>query len=108
MRETPVDLYRMGNAGSPRLENVRAKDIEIYIEGDESWVAANSGGISTFSSRGSGKNWWKLDRGTEIPNQLRVVNDYGHHWLWEPSYSMPLDVYKEALRFVGKRFDRVS
>ncbi|NJO81081.1 MAG: hypothetical protein HC827_22985 [Cyanobacteria bacterium RM1_2_2] len=51
----------MGNTASSRLENVRAKDIEIYEDGNEMWVAANSGGISTFSIRGNGKNWWKLD-----------------------------------------------
>lgn len=108
MRKTPVDLYRMGNATSSKLENVRAKDIGMYIKGKETWVAANSGGISTFAIRGNGKNWWKLDQGTEIPNELRVVNDYGHHWLWEPSYSMPLDTYQEALQLVGKRFYKVS
>ncbi len=108
MRKTPVDLYRMGNAASSRLENVRAKDIEIYEDGNEMWVAANSGGLSTFSIRGNGKNWWKLDQGTEIPNELRVVNDYGQHWLWEPTYSMPLASYQEALRSVGERFYKVS
>jgi hypothetical protein len=108
MRKTPVDLYRMGNATFPRLDNVRDQDIEIYEDGNEIWVAANSGGISTFSIRGSGKNWWKLDQGTEIPNELRVVNDYGQHWLWEPSYSMPLNTYQEALQLVGKQFYKVS
>jgi hypothetical protein len=49
MRKTPVDLYRMGNAVSPRLGNIRTKDIQIYENGNELWVAANSGGISTFS-----------------------------------------------------------
>jgi hypothetical protein len=108
MRKTPVDLYRMGNAVSPRLENIRAKDIQVYEDGGRTWVAANSGGISTFSIRGTGKNWWKLDQGTEIPNQLRVVNDHGSHWLWEPSYSMPIDTYQEALQSVGNKFYKVS
>jgi hypothetical protein len=108
MRRTPVDLYRMRNATSPRLENIRAKDIHIYTKRDQAWVAANTGGISTFSVRGNGKNWWKLDQGTEIPNQLRVVNDYGNHWLWEPTYSMPLDLYWEALKSVSQQFYKVS
>jgi hypothetical protein len=29
-------------------------------------VVAGSGGISTFAVQGAGKNWWKLDRGTNI------------------------------------------
>jgi hypothetical protein len=98
----------MGNALSCRLENVRAKDIDMYEDGDKTWVAANSGGISTFSMRGSGKNWWKLDRESDIPNQLRIVNDYGNHWLWEPSYSMSLDDYLWALQLVGNLFYKVS
>ena len=51
-------------------------------------------------------NWWKLDLEAEIPNELRVVNDYGNHWLWEPSYSM--DEYQRVLVLVGARFYQVS
>jgi hypothetical protein len=108
VRKTPVDLYRMGNAISSRMENIRAKDIDIYEAEGTMWVAANSGGISTFSIRGSGKNWWKLDLDAEIPNELRVVNDYGNHWLWEPSYSMPLAEYQRVLVSVGDLFYKVS
>jgi hypothetical protein len=108
MRKTPVDLYRMGNALSPRLNHIRDKDIQMHEDGDRTWVVANSGGISTFSVRRNDKNWWKLDQGTEIPNELRVVNDHGNHWLWEPSYSMPIDIYREALRLVDKKFYKVS
>lgn len=108
MRKTPVDLYRMGNAISSRMDNIRVKDIDIYEADGKMWVAANSGGISTFSIRGIGKNWWKLDGDAEIPSELRVVNDYGNHWLWEPSYSMPLDEYQRVLSSVGNRFYKVS
>jgi hypothetical protein len=108
VRKTPIDLYRMGNAISSRMENIRVKDIDIYDADGKMWVAANSGGISTFSIRGIGKNWWKLDSDTEIPSELRVVNDYGNHWLWEPSYSMPLDEYQHVLSSVGYRFYKVN
>jgi hypothetical protein len=64
--------------------------------------------LTLFSVRGSGKNWWKLELEAEIPNELRVVNDYGNHWLWEPSYSMPLDEYQWVLESVGKQFYKVS
>lgn len=55
MRRTPVDLYRMGNSMSARMTNIREQDLDIYERSGELWVAANSGGISTFSSRGRGK-----------------------------------------------------
>jgi hypothetical protein len=98
----------MGNAVSSRLENIRVQDIQIYEDGGKVWVAANSGGISTFSMRGNGKNWWKLDLDAEIPSELRVINDYGNHWLWEPSYSMPLDQYQQLLALVGGQFYKVE
>ncbi len=30
MATTPIDLYRQGNANSPRMDNVRSKDIVTY------------------------------------------------------------------------------
>jgi hypothetical protein len=94
MQETSVDLYRMGNTNSPRMDNVRPQDISIYETIDRLWVMSSSGGISTFSAAGRGKNWWKLSLGTEIPSELILVNDHGNHWVWQPSYNMPLDQYK--------------
>ena len=39
MAKTPVDLYRKGNASSPRMDNVRInKDIATYVHNDEVWV----------------------------------------------------------------------
>ena len=108
MRNTPVALYRMGNATSPRMDNVRAKDIETYEQESTLWVAANSGRVSTFAIRGKGKSWWKLDQGVEIANALRVVNDYKDHWLWEPVYAMTLERYRQALRLVAESFYQVS
>ncbi|NJL41182.1 MAG: hypothetical protein HC899_34005 [Leptolyngbyaceae cyanobacterium SM1_4_3] len=108
MRKTPVDLYRMGNAMSARMDHVRSKDIDLYEVDGECWVAAGSGGISTFAVQGSGKNWWRLDQNAVIPNELRLINDYGNHWLWEPSYAMPIATYKVALQRVSELFYKVS
>lgn len=98
----------MGNATSSRIDNIRSKDIETSEEDGDIWVVAGSGGISTFAVQGVGKNWWKLDKGTDIPNELRLVNDYSNHWLWEPSYTMRIEDYKTALRLVGEAFYKVN
>lgn len=108
MRTTPIPLYRKGNANSPRMDNVRPQDVETYDENNQVWVVANSGGISTFANQGTGKNWWKLDRGTTIPDELKLVNDYGNHWSWEPGYTMRMDEYKAALRLIGASLYKVS
>ncbi len=107
--KTPLDLYRQGNASSPRMDNVRTKDIEIYEQEGQIWVNPSlEGGISTFAAPRSGKNWWKLEQGTEIPPQLTLVNDYGNHWLWKPREVMPLEEYKAALREIGDHFAKVN
>jgi hypothetical protein len=95
---THTDLYRLGNASSPRMDNVRVgKDIETYDRNGDTWVQARSGGVSTFSSPIGGvgnlaKNQWKLDRGYSYDPLLYVVNDHGNHYNWEPNRDMPLSL----------------
>ncbi len=115
MPKTPVTLYRQGNASSPRMDNVRPnKDITVYEQQDELWVMPTleegklSGGISTFESPGSGKNWYKLDLGTDIPPELELVNDRPGHWLFQPSRPMTLEKYKEALHLIGTFFCKIE
>jgi len=108
MAKTPTDLYRKGNANSPRMDNVRPQDVETYEEQGELWVLVNSGGISTFATQGTGNNWWKLDREIEIPSELKLVNDYGNHWLWTPSYTIKMENYIAALRLIGAFFYKIS
>jgi hypothetical protein len=110
MKKTPIDLYRQGNATSPRIDNVRLnKDIAIYEEGGELLInAALGGGVSTFSRIKLGKNWWKLPQGTDIPDNLSLINDHNEHWLWQPSYTMTLENYQAALRQIGKLFYKIS
>ena len=114
MAKTPVSLYRRGNSNSPRMDNVRLdKDIGIYQKNGIIWVKETignlkSGGISTFSIQGRGRNWWKIDAGIEIHPDLELINDRGNHWLWKPSQTMPLEKYIKALRAVNQFFNKVS
>jgi hypothetical protein len=50
MKTTSVDLYRMGNATSPRMDKVRDQDVENYEKNGEIWIVEGSGGISTFAA----------------------------------------------------------
>lgn len=115
MAKTPVDLYRKGNATSPRMNNVRPnKDIAVYEQNGELWVretlegGQEPGGVSTFAIQGNGKNWWKLDAGTEIQPELELINDRGNHWLWKPRQAMPIEQYKAVLQQLGEFFYKVS
>jgi hypothetical protein len=107
-RKTPVNLYRMGNSVSARMTNIREQDVVMFDRDGELWVQASSGGISTFAVMGRGKNWWRLDEGMDIPMGLRVVNDYGNHYLWEPGYTMRLVDYVTALEAIGGLFYKVN
>ncbi|MEG4812184.1 hypothetical protein QUA82_31920 [Microcoleus sp. F8-D3] len=110
MAKTPIALYRQGNANSPRMDNVRPnKDVATYEENGRIWVDPTlGGGISTFATQRSDKNWWKLDADSKIPAALDLVNDHNAHWLWKPSHIMPIEEYKEALRLISASFYKVS
>ena len=120
MNKTVIARYRQGNASSPRMDNVRSnKDITVYEQQGELWVMLNleerlpggrsrSEGISTFETPGSGKNWYKLDPGTQIPPELELVNDRPGHWLFQPSRPMTLEKYKEALHLIGTFFSKLE
>ena len=115
MITTPITLYRQGNATSPRMDNVRAnKDVAIFEESGVIWVLASSsdgrspGGISTFANSGIGKNWWRLDAGSEIPNELKLINDHDNHWLWQPSQVMTIYTYQTALTIIGALFTKID
>jgi hypothetical protein len=106
---TTIDFYRRGNASSPRMANVRiGKDIVTFQINGIDWVAARSGGVSTFSVQGFGTNWWLLPAGFDYPDELLVVNDHGNHYNWEPSIDLPLADFITFLENVEPAFQEVS
>jgi hypothetical protein len=115
MQKTPIPLYRQGNTTSPRMDNVRInKDVATFEESGVTWVLAtladtrSPGGISTFANLGRGKNWWKLEANIDIPDELRLINDYENHWLWQPSQVMTMDTYRDALKIVDAAFNKIN
>jgi hypothetical protein len=109
MPKTTTDLYRRGNVSGPRMTHVRiGKDIVTYLNGGVQWVGARSGGVSTFSSQGPGKNWWHLPSGFDYPDELFVVNDHGNHYNWEPNVGMTLVDFIAWLGSVEPAFRKIS
>jgi hypothetical protein len=109
MPRTTADLYRRGNAAGPRMTHVRVgKDVVTYTRAGVDWVAAGSGGVSTFATQGPGKNWWLLPAGFDCPEGLIVVNDHGNHYSWEPKVDLPLSAFVALLASVEPAFRRVS
>ena len=100
-----VDLFRFGNASSPRLDNVRTTDLSTTQRNGVLWVIRDSGGISMFDGpKGQTKNVWKLPRGTQIPAKLHLVNDRDDHWSLMPAVDLTMEEYQAALRNFGSSF----
>jgi hypothetical protein len=111
----PVDLFRLGNAQGPRLDNVRSRDVEFVEETMPNGVARVMvkplGGISTFdriNPRLRGSNWWRLPAGTVIPPALLVTFDRRDpqtgiaHYLIRPISYMSLAEFLDALRALAR------
>lgn len=106
---TKTNLYRLGNATSPRLNNVRVGiDILTYENNGVAWVRANSGGVSTFSQASGNKNEWRLNSGYPYSFNLNVVNDHGNHYNWQPNQDMPLTDFITLLTAVNPAFTKIS
>jgi len=72
-----IDLYRGGNSTSPRLDNVRDKDVVKYkdVSTGLTKVKGMSGGISTFTAPKPEANWWWIKAGTPVPAKLVITRD---------------------------------
>jgi hypothetical protein len=109
MPKTGTDLYRRGNASSPRMTKVRiGVDIVTYARGGTDWVAPGLGGVSTFSAPGPGKNWWLVPAGFDYPDELLVVNDHGNHYNWDPHVDLTLADFIALLASVEPAFSKIS
>jgi hypothetical protein len=116
---TPVDLWRLGVANSPRLDNPRVPprppgasiDIQTYERNGAVWVRAGSGGISTFDGinpKLNGTDWWKIPQNSPIPAGLQVSRNHMDrttgltHYRVEPQFDMPLQNFRYLLSVFAK------
>jgi hypothetical protein len=103
----PVDLFRMGNASGPRLENVRPQDVDFedltLPNGQVMRMVHPRGGISTFDGinpKRPGK-WWRIPSGTVLPDAIRVVRDLRDPLAGLTHYSLRPTRYMTLLEFVA-------
>ncbi len=102
-----IDLYRSGNADSPRFDNVRDKDIIKYKDNGLIKVKGMSGGISTFTSPKPDKNWYWIKAGTIVPPKLTITRDRSDpvtgitHYTIRPSENMLLSEYVEQMQKIS-------
>ncbi len=119
----PTNLFRLGSRNSPQLHKLRTMpprkisevfDIEIYEQNGIAYVAADSGGISTFDRKsGFGDFWWVIPKGVNIPAGLRVSRDFNPkpgsgptHYTIRPVCDMHLARYIYLLEELAKSAER--
>jgi len=84
------------------------KDVVTFLQDGIEFVRAHSGGISTFSRPGPGRNWWVLAEGYEYPDEIEVINDHGNHHSWEPMVDLPLADFVALLATIESAFTKMS
>lgn len=108
----PEELFRLGNSNSPRLSNVRERDIDTMSINGITVIKANGKGISVFDKQGINESpmsgWvWRFPPNTQPPHGLKMVQDKAHHYCIAPTQNMPLDKYKGLLEEMALRANRV-
>ena len=100
------DLYRIGNAGSSRLDNVRPADVDTFQRNTILMVRSNGKGISVgtleYLQQLRLAGWlWKFAAKTPLTNDLVLRPDpnprkHGHFFLC-PGYDMSMNKYRGLL-----------
>jgi hypothetical protein len=108
----PEEIFRLGNSNSPRLSNVRPRDINITEINGITIVIANGKGISVFDKEGINESpmsgWvWRFYPNTPFPLGLKLVQDKAHHYCIAPISNMPLSKYKGLLEEMAINAERV-
>ena len=108
----PEEIFRLGNAESPKLAHVRDRDINTIQINGVSMVVANGKGISVFDKAGIMASpmtgWaWRFPPNTSFPMGLKLVQDKAHHYCIAPTHNMPISKYKGLLEELAVKADRV-
>ena len=98
----PEEIFRLGNFNSPRLSNVRPRDVNTTKINGIEVIIANGKGVSVFDKVGINESpmtgWiWRFSPSTKLPFGLKLVNDKSHHYSIAPVHNMPVDKYKGLL-----------
>lgn len=108
----PEEIFRLGNSNSPRLSNIRPRDVNITIVNGIEVIIANGKGISVFDKQRINEapmsGWvWQFSQNTQIPIGLKLVQDKKHHYCIAPIQNMPIDKYKGLLEEMAMYAKRI-
>ncbi len=118
------DLYRLGNAASPKLHNIRpGHDVNTYERNGVVMVRADGFGISLVTEQRlqrmntRGSYLWKLPANFPLPHELalnpdqtsiRKPGDAPDHYFLCPRFGMTLGEYVALLSKLALQLERVK
>lgn len=108
----PEEIFRLGNSTTPKLSNVRDRDIDTIQINGITVIKANGKGVSVFDKTGINESpmsgWvWRFAPNTQPPLGLKLVQDKPHHFCIAPAQNMPIDKYKGLLEELALKGSRV-
>jgi hypothetical protein len=108
----PEEIFRLGNSTTPKLSNVRDRDIDTIQINGITVIKANGKGVSVFDKTGINESpmsgWvWRFAPNTQPPLGLKLVQDKPHHFCIAPTQNMPIDKYKGLLEELALKGHRV-
>jgi hypothetical protein len=108
----PEEIFRLGNSTTPKLSNVRDRDIDTIQINGITVIKANGKGVSVFDKTGINESpmsgWvWRFSPNTQPPLGLKLVQDNPHHFCIAPVQNMPIDKYKGLLEELALKGHRV-
>ena len=117
------DLYRLGNATTPKLQNVRVGDVQLQERNGIMWVIANGRGISLITQArlerdqqvNRGNYAWRLPANYPMPAGLVLKADTDRlkpgqvpdHYFLCPAKDMYLAEYIVLLTRLAANFERI-
>ncbi len=104
------DLYRLGNASGPRLDNVRPGDVATYERNGVVFVQATGKGISLLTEEAATRRpgWlWRIPKSTPLSQGLALHHNTAGHYYLCPTSDMTMAKYQALLLELAVRCERV-
>jgi hypothetical protein len=101
-----VDVYRLGNASSSKIDVLRPGEATIETRDGIPFIIADGTGVSLYDRdgleiAGLTGHVYLLKAGVYLPAGLRLHNDFEHHYNLAPIFDMKLEDFIGLCRMLA-------